>query len=116
LFIVVWFLEKNNKLAKTKWLQWVCIVSVPLAYLTSQAGWIVAEVGRQPWAIQDVLPLNAAVSNISAAAVQLTFFVFLILFVILITAELMIMFRQIKNGPETENVKKEENLSNQLNY
>lgn len=100
LFIVVWFYEKKAKLSKMKWLQWICILSVPLAYLTSQAGWVVAEVGRQPWAIQDVLPVNAAISNINAASVQLTFFVFLILFAVLITAELKIMFKQIKIGPE----------------
>jgi cytochrome d ubiquinol oxidase subunit I len=112
LFPVVWFYSKRNKFAKTKWLQWVCILSVPLAYLTSQAGWVVAEVGRQPWAIQDVLPVNAAISNINAASVQLTFFVFLFLFAVLITAELKIMFKQIKIGPEKEDVKNEENLSN----
>jgi cytochrome d ubiquinol oxidase subunit I len=111
LFIVVWFYGIKNKFAKAKWLQWICILSVPLAYLTSQAGWIVAEVGRQPWAIQDVLPVSAAISNINAASVQLTFFIFLILFAILITAELKIMFKQIKIGPEKENVKNEENLS-----
>jgi cytochrome d ubiquinol oxidase subunit I len=112
LFPVVWFYGKKSKLADTKWLQWVCIISVPLAYLTSQAGWVVAEVGRQPWAIQDVLPVNAAISNINAASVQLTFFVFLFLFAVLITAELKIMFKQIKIGPEKEAVKNEENLSN----
>jgi cytochrome d ubiquinol oxidase subunit I len=111
LFIVAWFYSVKNKFADTKWLQWVCIISVPLAYLTSQAGWVVAEVGRQPWAIQDVLPVNAAISNINAASVQLTFFVFLILFAILITAELKIMFKQIKIGPENENAKNEENFS-----
>ena len=117
LFILVWIYSNNSKIAKMKWLQWVCIISVPLAYLASQAGWMVAELGRQPWAIQDVLPLNVAISNINTAAVQLTFFVFLILFAVLVTAELMIMFKQIKVGPETENVKSEENLSNnQFNY
>ncbi|GHU79929.1 cytochrome d ubiquinol oxidase subunit I [Bacteroidia bacterium] len=100
LFVVVWFYDKKDKFSKMKWLQWVCIFSVPLAYIASQAGWIVAEVGRQPWAIQDVLPVNAAISNINAASVQLTFFVFLILFAVLVTAELKIMFKQIKIGPE----------------
>ena len=115
-FIVVWFFIQKDKFFKTKWLQWICILSVPLAYLTSQAGWIVAEVGRQPWAIQDVLPVTAAISNINTAAVQLTFFVFLILFGVLITAELMIMFKQIKIGPKNENAKNEEKVSNDLNY
>ncbi|MDR3218833.1 MAG: cytochrome ubiquinol oxidase subunit I [Dysgonamonadaceae bacterium] len=100
LFIVVWYYSAKNKFADAPWLQWVCLFSIPLAYITSQAGWIVAEVGRQPWAIQDILPVGAAISNISAASVRLTFFVFLILFTVLLIAELSIMLKQIKAGPE----------------
>ena len=73
---------------------------VPLVYICSQAGWIVAEVGRQPWAIQDVLPLTAAVSRIDASAVQITFAIFAVLFTLLLVAELSIMFKQIKLGPK----------------
>ena len=73
---------------------------VPLVYICSQAGWIVAEVGRQPWAIQDVLPLTAAVSRIDASAVQITFAIFAVLFTLLLVAELSIMFEQIKLGPK----------------
>jgi cytochrome d ubiquinol oxidase subunit I len=81
-----------------------------LIYVVSQSGWIVAEVGRQPWAIQDMLPLTAALSNIDTASVKLTFFVFLTLFTVFLTAEIGIMLRVIKKGPEE--VKEEEESSN----
>jgi cytochrome d ubiquinol oxidase subunit I len=71
-----------------------------LAYICSQAGWIVAEVGRQPWAIQDILPVQAAVSKNETASVVLTFFIFLVLFTTLLIAELGIMRKVIKSGPE----------------
>ena len=100
LFIAVWHYTYKNKFAETKWLQWLCLISIPLTYICSQAGWMVAELGRQPWAIQDILPVSAAVSNISAASVKVTFFIFLILFTTLLIAELGIMTKQIKNGPE----------------
>ena len=100
LFIVVWYYTCKKKFAEKKWLQWICIISIPLAYICSQAGWMVAELGRQPWAIQDILPVSAAVSNISAASVKVTFFIFLMLFSTLLIAELGIMAKQIKNGPE----------------
>jgi cytochrome d ubiquinol oxidase subunit I len=100
LFIVVWYFSYKKKFEKSRWLQWVCLWSIPLAYITSQAGWIVAEVGRQPWAIQDILPVQAAVSDISAGSVKLTFFIFLFLFTILLIAELSILVKQIKAGPE----------------
>jgi cytochrome d ubiquinol oxidase subunit I len=100
LFIIVWLYSSKGKFADTKWLQWTCLISIPFAYIMSQCGWMVAEVGRQPWAIQDILPVQAAISKIDPTSVKLTFFIFLILFTILLIAELGIMLKQIKAGPE----------------
>jgi cytochrome d ubiquinol oxidase subunit I len=58
--------------------------------------------GRQPWAIQDALPLQAAVSGISVQSVQITVFLFAALFTALLIAEIRIMLKQIKKGPEAE--------------
>ena len=73
------------------------LLMLPLAYIASEAGWIVAELGRQPWAIQDMLPTVAAVSDLKSGSVALTFFIFLILFTLLLIAEIRIMCRVIKN-------------------
>lgn len=105
LFAVVLFLMYRKKLEGKKWLLWVCVWSIPLAYIAGQAGWIVAEVGRQPWAIQDVMPLQAALSALSANSVMITFFVFLALFTALLIAEIRIMLSQIRKGPESEESK-----------
>ena len=102
LFIVVSWFAWKNKLKKNRWLLMVSLFSIPLAYIAGQAGWIVAEVGRQPWAIQDILPVNAAISKLPTASVALTFFVFLILFAILLVAEIRIMAKAIKKGPSLE--------------
>ncbi|WP_430974022.1 cytochrome ubiquinol oxidase subunit I [Sunxiuqinia rutila] len=80
----------------------LAIWSIPMAYLASQAGWIVAEVGRQPWVIQDLMPTVAAVTKISTSAVQTTFWLFAVIFTLLLIAELKIMFRQIKIGPKMD--------------
>ncbi|MDR1527766.1 MAG: cytochrome ubiquinol oxidase subunit I [Dysgonamonadaceae bacterium] len=99
LFIVMAFFAYKKQFEKVKWLQWVSLLSIPLAYITSQAGWVVAEVGRQPWAIQDILPVSAAVSDIETSSVQITFFIFLALFTAFLIAEISIMVKQIKAGP-----------------
>ena len=65
-------------------------------------GWIVAEVGRQPWAIQDLLPTAVATSQINSSSVQLTFWIFAVLFTILLIAEIRIMLSQIKSGMKGE--------------
>jgi cytochrome d ubiquinol oxidase subunit I len=100
LFVLVGILQVKKKLTGSRYLQWICLWSIPLAYIASQAGWIVAEVGRQPWAIQDILPVSAAVSDIETPAVQLTFFIFLALFTLLLAAEIGIMVKHIGKGPE----------------
>lgn len=87
---------KNDWLEKKKWIQWIAICSVPFMWLCSEAGWIVAEVGRQPWTVQDLLPTKAAISEIQSGSVILTFWLFAIIFTVLLVAEINIMIKQIK--------------------
>jgi cytochrome d ubiquinol oxidase subunit I len=94
-------LKKNGDFQK--WILYLSIWSVPLVYIASQAGWIVAEMGRQPWTIQDLLPTIAAVSRIDASSVIVTFFLFFTLFTILLIADIKILFSQIRKGPKISN-------------
>ena len=82
------------------WLLVLAIVLIPCAYIASESGWLVAEFGRQPWTIQDMLPVGASVSDISSGAVATTFFLFLFLFTAMLCVEINIMLKQIKKGPE----------------
>ena len=61
-FALLAYLSFKDKLENKKYMLRLSILSIPLAYICSQAGWMVAEIGRQPWAIQDVLPLQASIS------------------------------------------------------
>ena len=85
------------------WHYWMAIALVPLAYIASESGWLVAEFGRQPWTIQDMLPTWVAVSDIDGVSVALTFFLFLFLFTLMLAVEINIMLKQIKKGPEMSN-------------
>jgi len=71
-----------------------------LGLLAQQAGWVTAEVGRQPWAIQGLMPVKIATTNLSTTSVQITFFMFAVVFTMLLIAEIFIMLRQISMGPE----------------
>jgi cytochrome bd ubiquinol oxidase subunit I len=102
LFIVLIWLSFKKKLDSKRWLLYILLFSLPLPYIAGQAGWILAEVGRQPWVIQDYLPTVAAVSQIDASAVQITFWIFALVFTSLMIAEISIMVKQIKIGPKTE--------------
>ena len=100
LMVLVLFFGWKGKLENMKWLQWVALLSIPLVYLAGQAGWVVAEAGRQPWAIDGLLPVSAAVSSLSAGAVRTTFFIFIAVFTLFLAIELRILFKAIKKGPE----------------
>ncbi len=100
-YIVVLFLVYRTKiLDRARWMQWIAIVSVPLMWICSEAGWVVAEVGRQPWTVQDLLPTRAAISEISSASVITTFWLFALIFTVLLVAEVSIMVKQIKKGTD----------------
>jgi len=100
LFFLILYFSMVNKLDGKKMLLRLAIFSIPLGYIAGELGWIVAEVGRQPWAIQDMLPVGMATSNVSVIAVQTTFWLFAIIFTVLMIAEIKIMLKQIKNGME----------------
>jgi cytochrome d ubiquinol oxidase subunit I len=100
LLLVVLILTVKNKIDKKRFILYTALWTIPLAYIASELGWIVAEAGRQPWVIQDIMPTIAAVSQIKSSSVQITFVLFVVIFTALLIAEIKIMVTQIKKGPE----------------
>ena len=94
--ILAWWMQRKGTLENARWMHFLGLAAIPMVYIAGQAGWIVAEVGRQPWAIQDLLPVNAAVSQISPSGVITSFVLFLIVFTVLLAAEVKIMCKAIK--------------------
>ena len=100
LFAWLLYASLKDKLDKSRLLLHISVWSILLGYIASELGWVVAEVGRQPWTIQDILPVGISTSHLSVGSVQTTFFMFLALFTVLLIAEIKIMVTQIKKGPE----------------
>ena len=100
LFSLALFLLFRGTIAKHRWFLWIALFSLPLPYIASELGWVLAEMGRQPWIIQDLMPVSAAVSQLSTGSVITTFILFAALFTVLLIAEVSIMIRQIKTGPK----------------
>lgn len=101
LFFVLTYLCMANNIEKFRKLLWVCVWTIPLGYVAAEAGWIVAEVGRQPWVIQDLMTVGVGATNLSSVNVKISFFLFAALFTILLIAEIKIMLKQIKIGFES---------------
>jgi cytochrome d ubiquinol oxidase subunit I len=101
LIFVLFAVYKKQWLQKSKLLQWLGMACLVIVYVVSQSGWIVAEVGRQPWTVQDLLPARAAISGISASTVMTTFWIFVVIFTSLLIAEMSIMCKQISKGSKS---------------
>lgn len=100
-FIIAVFSSlKGSRLWDKRWWQWVAMLTIPVVWICSEAGWVTAEVGRQPWIIEGLMPDKAAISAISASTVQLTFWMFAAVFTALLIAEITIMINQIRNGSD----------------
>ncbi|NPA43563.1 MAG: cytochrome ubiquinol oxidase subunit I [Chlorobi bacterium] len=98
LFILIFISVMNDTIERKKWLLRAAVLSLPLGLLAQEMGWVTAEVGRQPWVIQDLMPNLVAISHIETAGVKLTFFLFFVTFTALLIAELKIMASTIKKG------------------
>ena len=99
-FILALIMAYRDTLVRRRGFLRLAIWTIPLAYLASLSGWTVAEMGRQPWVIQDLMPTFAAVSQIDASMVKVTFWLFAAIFTTLAIAEVKIMITQIKLGPK----------------
>jgi len=91
---IFWKYENSKTLFR------IGILSFILAFLAQQLWWVLAEVGRQPWTVQNILPTKMSTSHLEVRSVQFTFFLFVIIFTILLIAEIKIMSRAIYNWPK----------------
>lgn len=103
LFIAMLFIAyRSDCHLSHRWLNWAGIISIPIVWLVSEAGWVVAEMGRQPWVIQDLMPTRAAVSAISSSSVQITFWMFVVIFAALLVTEISIMVREVSKASKKD--------------
>ena len=91
----------RNRIGKSRWLLKAALYGIPLPWIAIESGWFVAEYGRQPWAIGEVLP--TAVANSSLTVGDLLFSMILIcgLYTIFLVAEMYLMFKFARLGPSS---------------
>lgn len=102
LLAMAFFSWRGSHILEKRWLCLIGILSIAVVWICSEAGWVVAEVGRQPWTIQDLMPRNAAISGIQSSSVELTFWIFAVVFTALLIAEISIMLRYISRASKSD--------------
>jgi len=98
LTVIGWF--KRNKLESSPLYLRIMLYSIPLPYIAALLGWIVTEVGRQPWIVYQVLRTNQAASPIEGSQVAVSLAAFIIVYTLLGFVAFFLMARHAKNGPE----------------
>ena len=93
-------LSVRRTLDDHRWLLKVAVFAIPLPWVAAEAGWIVAELGRQPWVIEGVLPTAVAVSNLGVTTLLITIAGFATIYTVLLVVEMKLMLKTIRKGPE----------------
>ena len=100
LFGVAIYLSTRHRFEQSQWFLRIALFSLPLPWIAVELGWIVAEYGRQPWAIDGVLPTFLGVSTRSAGNVMASLIGFAVFYSALAAVEVYLMVRMIRRGPD----------------
>ena len=93
-------LSVRRTLDAHRWLLKVAVFAIPLPWVAAEAGWIVAELGRQPWVIEGVLPTAVAVSNLGVTTLLITIAGFAAIYTVLLVIEMKLMLKTIRKVPD----------------
>jgi len=99
MLVASWLLLRGA-LFRTRWMLWILMLAIPFPYIANTAGWITAEVGRQPWVIYGLMRTSSGYShNVSAGNALFTLIGFMGLYTVLAILFLFLVRREIEHGP-----------------
>ncbi len=94
------FLYWRGRLASTRWFLWLGVFTIPLPYAAALSGWVLSEVGRQPWIVWGLLKtVDANSPSVSTATIATSLGVFVVLYVALLVVDVVLMRRYARVDP-----------------
>ncbi len=100
LFATAFYLCARHRAHNNKWFLRTAMVSLPLPWLAIECGWWLAEHGRQPWTIDEILPTFLSGSELASGQVWTTIIAFVSFYTVLLIVDVILMKKYIKMGPE----------------
>jgi cytochrome d ubiquinol oxidase subunit I len=91
----------RQKIEQKRWILKAALFSIPLPWIGVETGWFVAEFGRQPWAVGEILPVHVASSALTAGELYLSLFAILALYTVFLIAEVYLMVKFSRKGPSS---------------
>ena len=100
MLVTAFYFSIKNDLNKPWLLRWA-VLSIPLPWIACELGWFVAEYGRQPWTINNVLPTYLSTSSLSTGSLLFSLAGFLLFYSLLLVIEIFLMFKYARLGPSS---------------
>jgi cytochrome d ubiquinol oxidase subunit I len=97
---IIGFIKRNRLIDSPKYLK-LMLLSIPLPYIAAESGWIVTEVGRQPWIVYGLIKTSDAVSPIATSQVLTTLIAFILVYGLLGATGFYLIGKNALKGPET---------------
>ncbi len=98
-FAFAFYLSARRQFERYRWFLWASLFSLPLPWISCELGWFVAEYGRQPWAIEGVLPTFLGVSSVSSGNVLFSLIGFIVFYSALAIVDVFLMVKYVRIGP-----------------
>jgi len=99
LILLGFYYNAKRVIQDKRWLLRAFLFSIPVPWIAAETGWFVAEFGRQPWAIGEVLPTSIAASSLTANDVMISLSGFILFYTLLFLIEIYLMFKFSRMGP-----------------
>ena len=100
-FASAFYLLARRRLFRNRWILKAALWSIPLPWIAAELGWIVAEYGRQPWSISEVLPTYLSASSLTTGQLYFSLGGFLLFYTGLLIVEMVLMVKYARQGPSS---------------
>ncbi len=101
IFAASFYYNAKRTAHKQRWLLHLAVYSIPLPWIASELGWVVAEYGRQPWTIAGILPTHLSTSSVEVGQLYLSLAGFFVFYSVLLVIELFLMNKYVRLGPSS---------------
>jgi cytochrome d ubiquinol oxidase subunit I len=101
IFTASFYYTAKRTIGEKKWLLRLALFAIPAPWIAAEMGWIVAEMGRQPWTISGILPTHLSTSSLSAGDLYFSLAGFMGFYTLLLIIEMFLMFKYARLGPSS---------------
>jgi len=101
IFAAAFYFNARQTAHKQRWLLRLAFYGIPLPWIASELGWVVAEYGRQPWTIAGILPTHLSTSSVSTGQLYTSLAGFTLFYTVLLVIELFLMTKYVRLGPSS---------------